>query len=599
MTEHKFSSPINLFTSSASSSVSKPGVSGGVDRNSPFDSSFSRELSRASDQTQSSRELSGRSRREEMDAGRSRSSSRSEDSRRAGGSDPAGSSESNDNASSSTQTPATKDAGTSDNPTRANNASSKEGGHSEKPSERRNDKAGGDLVQGYDATGQASADGTPSISEESALMTADVIIDEDRIAEAITGTASSDADTNETLVNVEVTDLNTEPVGAGRVAGSTTSGADAGGPAIQQLSAGKHLSPGELANHQAHLFKNAVMRDQSSALPAQLPVSDESADLAPVDLVTRPATAVSLAVGQLIQSSNDKNLKAGTIDVRHLDATEVKPSMLQALLGQPTNRDASAGQVAELELDATMQANTAAQKSEQLVIKSNLAQGLQLVQQQAQNLNLTTAAVAPEPVDKMIQPTDNTFLSLQGGIVTAPSVSRPDAGSSQAMNAPINIPILQADADKAMAGNIRWMVNEGVKNAVVNVTPNGMGPITVSIGIEKDQMNVSIVALQGSTREALDSMLPRLRDQLAAQGHDSVRVDISDGRADQSDRGYAQQFTEEQSGTEQENRLVGRGNADGESDDSLTGLENETSDSQGFATLNEFGQVRSRYDVYV
>jgi flagellar hook-length control protein FliK len=79
------------------------------------------------------------------------------------------------------------------------------------------------------------------------------------------------------------------------------------------------------------------------------------------------------------------------------------------------------------------------------------------------------------------------------------------------------------------------MVGEGIQNATVSVTPSGMGPITVKIGVENDQMSISIVATQANTRDALEAALPRLREQLGStQGLESVRVDVSDGRSDQS-----------------------------------------------------------------
>jgi flagellar hook-length control protein FliK len=136
------------------------------------------------------------------------------------------------------------------------------------------------------------------------------------------------------------------------------------------------------------------------------------------------------------------------------------------------------------------------------------------------------------------------FLAVSGGIVTAPVVQRTDTGSAPIINAPLNVPLTNTDADAALAGNVRWMVNEGVQHAVVTVSPSGMGPISVKIGIDQDQLNVSIVAAQGSTREALDALLPRLRDQLASLGHDSVRVDVSDGRGEQSRAFSGQGYTD-------------------------------------------------------
>jgi flagellar hook-length control protein FliK len=195
---------------------------------------------------------------------------------------------------------------------------------------------------------------------------------------------------------------------------------------------------------------------------------------------------------------------------------------------------------------------------------------------------------------------DNMLLTTASGIVTAPVQARSDAASAQVTNAPLTLPLLQSDADKTMSSNIRWMVNEGVKNAVVNVTPSGMGPISVSVGIENDHMSVSIVALQGSTREALDSMLPRLREQLAMQGHDSVKVDISNGGSENSDRGFGRSDSGDSQGTDHQSDSPAE--LTGITLDSL-GADNEEENvdelKQGSLAVDKHGHISSHYDVYV
>lgn len=144
------------------------------------------------------------------------------------------------------------------------------------------------------------------------------------------------------------------------------------------------------------------------------------------------------------------------------------------------------------------------------------------------------------------QSVDNMFTALSGGTVTAPVIQRADAASSVATQAPFNVSLMEGDAEDAdamMGANIRWMAKEGIQNATVTVTPAGMGPISVKVGIDQDQMSVSIMASQQSTREALESFLPRLREQLGGQGHESVKLDVSDGRGEQSRSGNGQMFS--------------------------------------------------------
>ena len=95
-------------------------------------------------------------------------------------------------------------------------------------------------------------------------------------------------------------------------------------------------------------------------------------------------------------------------------------------------------------------------------------------------------------------------------------------------------------------------------------------------------------------------MLPRLKEQFAAQGQDNVRVDISDGRAEQSDRGYGNNFAGEQGGPEQGDSGHSNQKDVGEGDEqSVAVAELAENSSQGMVIINENGKITSRYDAYV
>jgi len=353
-----------------------------------------------------------------------------------------------------------------------------------------------------------------------------------------------------------------------------------------RVTAGEQLTPAELANRQAVMAVQAGARGGQSAETMASEI-DAEADASGVPLL-RP-TGIASATGTV---SVDQGALLNA-DSEAADSSSGSKGL--PLVDVDTLQNAKLALQKDEQLQASAQEELLARKLEQQAAAATLVQSKQQAQQQAQSGVLASASA-----DNGSQPPDNMFLSLPGGIVTAPVLQRTDAGGAQLINAPVNMPILQNDAEKSMASNIRWMVSEGVKSAVVNVTPSGMGPISVSIGVENDQMNVSIVALQGSTREALDAMLPRLREQLAAQGHDSVRVDISDGRSEESGRGYSEQFSDEQNDAESGFHSAGgkpdEGAVESNGPDNarLLGVSDQEVVSQ---THN--GQLRSSYDVYV
>ncbi|MGK0281779.1 MAG: flagellar hook-length control protein FliK [Patiriisocius sp.] len=214
---------------------------------------------------------------------------------------------------------------------------------------------------------------------------------------------------------------------------------------------------------------------------------------------------------------------------------------------------------------------------------------------------------------------DQMLTASTSGIVTAPNYGRFDLTSPQSVTtpvpAPLNVLLLSSNASEALSGNIRWMVGEGIQNATVSVTPSGMGPITVQIGVEKDQMSISIIATQAGTREALEAAVPRLREQLGTQGLESVRVDVSDGRSDQSksntgsDRqamggntDNSQNQSAENTNNESSSARFGNNNDPDSGERVLSDTERELlSRLQELSTDSSVGQstIRHGYDLYV
>ena len=128
---------------------------------------------------------------------------------------------------------------------------------------------------------------------------------------------------------------------------------------------------------------------------------------------------------------------------------------------------------------------------------------------------------------------------------------RADSASTALLVAPgsVSLDAPRVAADE-LANSVRWTVGEGRGQALVNVTPAGLGPVAIRVSLEGDEISVSIMASQVATRDALESLVPRLRDQLAADGHASVEVDVSSGeerRGDAAPDGSSEQ--DERSGT--------------------------------------------------
>ena len=187
--------------------------------------------------------------------------------------------------------------------------------------------------------------------------------------------------------------------------------------------------------------------------------------------------------------------------------------------------------------------------------------------------------VVTSPLNMVTDSANNMFQAISGGTITAPQLSRGDTLTSNAVLAPFTVPLQSEAADESLTSNIKWMLGDGVRNAVINIAPSGMGPISVSIDMNNENTNVSIIATQGATREALDAMLPRLREQLGAQGFENVRVDIADGRNENA-RGNSNQ----QQSTQSYNEFSNAEQSTGQSDDERKG---ESANANDGRTLEE------------
>ena len=592
---------------------------------SPGDS-FSRELTRASDRAEVKRYESARSESDKIDQGgqgqtdrarRSRNADRTEQSHSGTSqreeAQQSGISSSKESASHATKTDqAVEEYGKSG--TAVDNSESENTEIADAPARAPEAQDASVLA----STNTQSSPDTPLVSESNAESELSDIKAEGELSDfvankssAIDAVALNSAESASTELSGQLQTAN--PTGQDNVAGISDASSEIstsvtnGVAGKRAVLPGEQLSPAELASRQAGLVGQSVMRQGNAASSVQdANLTAGTAD--EIDLLRGTGSGASTDAANLIKTpqAGDSATQQAINSSQQLSSPsrESRAASIQGLAEKMASDDDL--EVADLKAAAELDAKLAVRKSEQQVIQTNLAHAqiqaqLQARQQATQApVNSAINTVAGDIAESGNPSVDNMFLSSSGGIVTAPVLQRADAGSTQNITAPLNMPILQGDGEKAMAGNIRWMVNEGVKNAVIHVTPSGMGPISVRVGKEKDHIKVSIVALQGSTREALDSMLPRLREQLAAQGHDSVSVDISDGRTGQSDRGYEQQGSTERQAMENQSRsssgLTDSAQEDLMSERPVEGIARST---QELITVDSNGQVRSRYDAYV
>ena len=98
------------------------------------------------------------------------------------------------------------------------------------------------------------------------------------------------------------------------------------------------------------------------------------------------------------------------------------------------------------------------------------------------------------------------------------------AGTTAAVHTPVAVgaalstPVGSDGWGAQLGAQLTWMARQGVQSASLQVTPQHLGPVQVSISVRHGQASVWFGAAQPETRQALTQALPELRTMFAQQG---------------------------------------------------------------------------------
>ena len=87
-----------------------------------------------------------------------------------------------------------------------------------------------------------------------------------------------------------------------------------------------------------------------------------------------------------------------------------------------------------------------------------------------------------------------------------------------AVGAALSAPVGSDGWGAQLGAQLTWMARQGVQSASLQVTPQHLGPVQVSISVRHGQASVLFGAAQPETRQALNQALPELRTMFANQG---------------------------------------------------------------------------------
>ena len=95
-------------------------------------------------------------------------------------------------------------------------------------------------------------------------------------------------------------------------------------------------------------------------------------------------------------------------------------------------------------------------------------------------------------------------------------------------------PSMQSEAwGKVLSNRVVWMAREGVQQAELRLNPANLGPVEVKLHMSNEQANVTFLAQNAATRDALEQALPKLRESFQENGMELAHADVSEHASEQ------------------------------------------------------------------
>ena len=304
-----------------------------------------------------------------------------------------------------------------------------------------------------------------------------------------------------------------------------------------------------------------------AAEPTDLPIADAAADDATLAATAPTDAAALLAALGLATTPTDAEPSAAApaaVDQAPAEATpsDVAPldaaaSMLAALGLAATPTTAPAPNLSKAEPQAgeplVAVAGSAAQKpqalGETLTLNAATAQSATPASDDQAAKFAATLATAEDAIGAK---TDSAATSDNVSPVTNTVASPPAApvvhrDASLAVNTPVRDQNWATD----LGQKVVWLANADKQSAQLTLNPPEMGPIEISLDVDKGTASVSFTSANAEVRDALETALPKLREMFASAGIELGQTNVG-----------AQSFSQQQAQHGAPNQSSSRGTGD-------------------------------------
>ena len=150
----------------------------------------------------------------------------------------------------------------------------------------------------------------------------------------------------------------------------------------------------------------------------------------------------------------------------------------------------------------------------------------QMMQFQAQKSQAIEQQMTVKATDELMVKADSKESLLNGEFSTSERRMQLPVGLQS-----IPLPVKSPQWGQALGQRVVFMANNQLQQAQITLNPEKLGPVQVKLHMDKEQqVHVTMTAQHGTTREAMENALPRLREMLEQSGINLGSVDVGDNK---------------------------------------------------------------------
>lgn len=291
--------------------------------------------------------------------------------------------------------------------------------------------------------------------------------------------------------------------------------------------------------------QSATGSDDFSAALAQSLAGAPASGAAPANAATAATAATTKGSGKTgTGEPTDPQAKHSNSDPVATALTLLENALggaLSAIAGAVAGVTTSNGATAA----ATSQSGTASQAS-RITGGTGTASGLEalLGQSLATDLKGTAGTAAATGGSPAAAPSATAAAATATAAAAGLTAAQLTVGSSLAaqhakpdtISMTVGSPVGSSAWSDELGAKVTWMAHQGIESASLQMSPEHLGPVQVTISVRDGQASVWFGATQPDTRAALQQSLPQLRQLFASQG-----LNLSDaGVSRESPRGQHQ-----------------------------------------------------------